>query len=739
MIPLIGYADKLTVYPGEYINFKISSNFSEPYKASLNKIISADPNPNGPGIKLIKIKSSIDGYYPSIKKNINLGSYGKIKKNHIIKNLKDFSIVANIYNTKIKKKEQGVISFYDENNHDGIVLGIFNGCVGVIINQKNNKKIIKIKEPIKNKKWYKIWASYNKKLSTLVIGKKIIDQNCKIQDSKILKIKLRNKICLNNNIPLIFGAIGNKKIYGFYNGKIESPMIYNKFFCFKSIDEYIKKLKVISPILHWDFSIKIDSTKIFDLGPYKYHGKLHNLPTRGVTGSNWDGSEMNWKKSKKQYGAIYFHEDDIYDFNWKTDIKFLIPKNFKSGVYELRLECQNSYDTITFFVSAAKNKKKSKICLLIPTFTYLIYANHSRSEFSNKLRNRIKKWNAYPHNPYDHKEYGLSTYNFHTDGSGICHASMLRPLLSLKTGYLTFYDKKGSGLRHLQADTHLINWLNYNNIDVDVITDEDLHQNGNETLKNYEVLITCSHPEYHTQESLSTLSNFSNTGGHLIYLGGNGFYWKIVPHKTLKGVVEIRRAEGGIRAWASEPGEYYSAFNGSYGGLWRRNGHPPQKLVGVGFTSNGHFEGSFYRRTEISKKKKYLWIFKDIKENILGNFGLSGGGAAGFELDRADTALGTPENAVILAQSENHNKKTFMLVPEEQLTPFYNLPNKPENELIRSDIVYFKNLNGGKVFSVGSITFCGSLFFNNYNNAISKILHNVITNFIKKRIKPIKY
>ena len=732
MIPLIGYSDKLTVHPGEYINFKISSNFTKSFKASLNKIICADPNPKGPSIKKIKIKSSIDGNYPSIKKNINTGSYAKIKKNDKIRNLKNFTLVANIFNTKINKGEQGVISFFNEQNYDGIVLGIFKGCVGIIINQKQNKKIIKFKQPIKINKWYKIWVSYNKKKSIILIGKKKIDENNRIQDSEILKIKLKNKISLNSDMPLIFGAIGNKNIYGFYNGKIESPKIFNNYLNFDNTNEYIKKFKSISSMFNWDFSKKIDTNKIFDLGLYKYHGELFNLPTRAVTGSNWDGSEMSWKNSSNQYGAVHFHEDDIYDFNWKTDIKFLIPINFKSGIYELKLECQKNYDSITFFVSASKNKKKSKICFLIPTYTYLIYANHARSEFSNNLRKRIKKWNAYPHNPKDHKEYGLSTYNFHTDGSGICHASMLRPLLSLKNGYLTFFDKKGSGLRHLQADTHLVDWLNNKNIDVDFITDEDLHENGKQTLKDYKVLITSSHPEYHTKESLDSISNFSHTGGHLIYLGGNGFYWKIVPHKKLKGVVEIRRAEGGIRAWASEPGEYYHSFDGSYGGLWRRNGKPPQKLVGVGFTSNGHFEGSYYRRTEISKKKKYFWIFKNIKENILGNFGLSGGGAAGFELDRADTSLGTPENAVILACSENHNKKTFMLVPEEQLTPFYNLPNKPENELIKSDIVYFKNSNGGKVFSVGSITFCGSLFFNNYNNSISKLLYNVINNFVKK-------
>ena len=45
---------------------------------------------------------------------------------------------------------------------------------------------------------------------------------------------------------------------------------------------------------------------------------------------------------------------------------------------------------------------------------------------------------------------------------------------------------------------------------------------------------------------------------------------------------EPRRAEDGTRAWMAEPGEYYQAFDGEYGGLWRRNGRPPQQIAGVG-------------------------------------------------------------------------------------------------------------------------------------------------------------
>jgi N,N-dimethylformamidase len=43
--------------------------------------------------------------------------------------------------------------------------------------------------------------------------------------------------------------------------------------------------------------------------------------------------------------------------------------------------------------------------------------------------------------------------------------------------------------------------------------------------------------------------------------------------------------------------------------------------------------------------------------------------------------------------------------------------------------VYFETPNGGAVFSVGSITFCGSLSHNNYDNNVSRIVDNVLNGF----------
>ena len=42
-------------------------------------------------------------------------------------------------------------------------------------------------------------------------------------------------------------------------------------------------------------------------------------------------------------------------------------------------------------------------------------------------------------------------------------------------------------------------------------------------------------------------------------------------------------------------------------------------------------------------------------DEVIGDFGLVGGGAAGYEIDRYDLALGTPPNSLLLATSLEHS------------------------------------------------------------------------------------
>ena len=269
--------------------------------------------------------------------------------------------------------------------------------------------------------------------------------------------------------------------------------------------------------------------------------------------------------------------------------------------------------------------------------------------------------------PIDYPIYGRSTYNRHRDGSGIAFSSRHRPILTMRPGFLTFHDPRGSGMRHYPADLHLLAWLEAKGFDFDIVTDEDLDDEGVALIAPYRAVLTGSHPEYHTLGTLDALAAYTRQGGRLCYLGGNGFYWRVARDKAAPHLIELRRAEGGIRTWAAEPGEYYHQTDGQLGGLWRRNRRPPQMLVGVGFSCQAAFEGTHYRRLPASRDPRFAWMFDGIDEDVLGDYGLSGGGAAGFELDRADPMLGTPDGAVILARSENP-LPSFLTVPEELLS-----------------------------------------------------------------------
>ncbi|MBT8460797.1 MAG: N,N-dimethylformamidase large subunit, partial [Boseongicola sp.] len=442
-----------------------------------------------------------------------------------------------------------------------------------------------------------------------------------------------------------------------------------------------------------------------------------------VTSADWDGTEMNWQHKPDHYAAIHFHQDDIYDFGWDTDFTFTIADNMPSGIYIMHLECDGQHEAIPFFVCPPLGQRHADLCVLVSTFTYAIYGNHARPDYDPSWQERISDWNAYPHNPAELPHYGLSTYNYHSDGSGICHASHRRPLFNLRPGYLTFGATPCSGLRHFPADSHLIGWLHAKGMEYDVVTDHELHACGHAAIAGYEAVVTGTHPEYHTEETLNALRDYRDDGGHLAYLGGNGFYWRIAVHSENGGMLEIRRAEDGIRAWAAEPGEYYNAFDGCYGGLWRRNGRAPQDLVGIGFAAQGEFFGDPYRR--VSTDPEFDWVFDGIEGDIIGDFGYSGNGAAGFELDHIDERIGTPDNAVILARSVTR-EDGFMLVPEEQLTHLTNLTGGSEAEAKHADMIYCTYPGGGTVFATGSITFCGSLPWNDYNNNVSQILQNVL-------------
>ncbi|HEY4161646.1 MAG TPA: N,N-dimethylformamidase beta subunit family domain-containing protein, partial [Dongiaceae bacterium] len=335
---------------------------------------------------------------------------------------------------------------------------------------------------------------------------------------------------------------------------------------------------------------------------------------------------------------------------------------------------------------------------------------------------------------YEHPELGGSLYDRHADGSGVAYTSRLRPNLNCAPAYHSWLGGHGSALYQYNADTHLFDWLDRKGVDYDLITDEDLHQDGFDLIRDYRVILTGTHPEYHSTAMWDAMKAWIDRGGRLMYLGANGWYWRIAFHETLPGVFELRRSEDGIRTWESMPGEYYHSFNGEYGGLWRRIGRAPNVIGGVGFIAQGFDLSGHYRRAADADNQRAAFIFQGVPEEIIGDFGLIGGGAAGIELDCITTELGSPPNMLRLASSEGHTPM-MMLVNEEFGVVPPNLGGDL-NPRVRADLAFGETPSGGAIFATGSIAWCGSLSHNNYDNNVSRITWNVLRRFLDPKQFP---
>jgi N,N-dimethylformamidase len=271
----------------------------------------------------------------------------------------------------------------------------------------------------------------------------------------------------------------------------------------------------------------------------------------------------------------------------------------------------------------------------------------------------------------------------------------------------------------------LIDWLEAKGIAYDIITDDLLQLEGVSLLKNFRVVMTGNHPEYQTTEQLNSIEAYITHGGRLMYMGGNGFYWRCATSASAPSAIEVRRGRIGTAIWRSDVGEDYLSFSGELGTICREIGRPPQRLVGVGFIAEGH-DGAHFRVPAGVRDSRAAFLLKGVDQEIIGDFGIFGT-AVGQEIDKTSATLGTPSHAIVVARSENH-KPTMVYVIEEMDPVNPNLLDY--HSKTHAEVVFFETPQGGAVFSIGSMAWCGSLSHNNYDNSVSKITENAVKRFL---------
>ncbi|WP_339672415.1 N,N-dimethylformamidase beta subunit family domain-containing protein [Dasania marina] len=731
MKKVIGYSDKGTVSPGENIQFMVGGYAIDNYNVQLVRVICGDDRLSGPGYEEQLIDSPINQTYKAISQKTQIGSFIKFNKKVPLNMSEGFHFQAYIKPTAIEAGEQTLVCCLDDNGDNGFSAYIDNaGMLSLSLHSGGDKFSLQGQASLINDKWYLITAGYDAVNNDMYLTHKPQVSHPGINDDLSISQAITKQVTSSSDAELVLAASPFEGGYGnCFNGKMDRPRLlsiglqpseWEVLLADTMAEKYLPFV-----LGYWDFSLAIESLTAHDISPNMLHGELINMPARGVKGHNWDGSCLNWSHCPAYYGAIHFHDDDLIDAKWQPCFSLDLPKTIKSGVYAVKLTAQDDESYITFLVRAANPGKNTKLAFLASTATYNAYINSHwalHHDLAEARRGHVLEFSKEEAFLQQAPELGLSTYDTHTDGSGVRYSSRLRPALN-----------HGPKTRvwNLNADTHLLSWMEKNNIEYEIISDEDVHQQGVGLLQKYRCIMTGSHPEYISSDMWSAIASFQDQGGRLMYMGGNGFYWRIAFHNAIPGVIEVRRSEDGARYWAEEPGEHYLSSNGEYGGLWRRVGTPPNELVGVGTRATGFDGCSYYRQTAEAKNPRAKFIFEGVgSDELIGDFGYILGGAAGLEIDAADYKLGTPPHALVVASSEEHSPQ-MLLAPEE--TDFHHpLMSGADNPYVKADIVFYETNNGGAVFSTGSIAWCTSLQCNGSDNNVSRITKNVISRFVSE-------
>lgn len=727
---LLGYLDAWSVLPGETVTCRVSCTPGDDYAASLVRVVQGDTHPDAPGFCEENIALDLGGPFPARHQPIETGSMAIVDPAPSLRVGDAFTVVVDAWPTLPGRGRQCLVSRMDASGNGFELTLDERGVLTAVSTMRGETVELAAGDPLRRRGWYRVWISHDAAAGRLAIGRKPLGHHCGFDVGARASVDVvTGDSPFNVSAPLVLAArSGQDRAHRcHFNGRLHEPFVVAG--CVDG--EAGAMSRVDRSVAAWDFTREIGSDRIVDVSGNGHHGRLVNLPTRGVTGPDWDGTCHAWPHDARHYGAIHFHDDDLYDAGWDESFRFRLPHDLPSGVYAVRLARGDDRFYLPFGVRAPRRRRGSAVAYLMPTASYMAYANNRIGldvPETELVCGRLIELTAEDRFMQAHPELGLSFYDLHNDGSAVYYSSRRRPIMDFQPGFVGKLGGLPSNVWQFNADTHITGWLASSGTPFDVVTDEDLQREGADALAGYRVLVTGSHPEYYSAGMRDALDGFIDRGGRLMYLGGNGFYWRVSFHPDLPGVIECRKSEDGIRAVAPGPGEYYASFTGEYTGLWRRNGRPPNELAGVGMVAQGFDASSPYRRTAASHDPRVAFMFEGIDAETIGHDGLSGGGAAGIELDAANAALGTPRHALVVASSEQHSD-VYLVTPEDMLDPVPGLGGS-ESELVRSDMVFFETPAGGAVFSVGSIAWAGSMAWNGYDNDVARLTRNVLERFL---------
>ena len=289
---IVGYADRLSVQPGETIQFMVSSQLPR-YQAEIVRLIHGDPNPRGPGMKEEVIEAPVNREYAGRHQDLVVGSYAEVTDAQPLRLTGSFTITAWIAATRPgqvgwanERASQGIVTKWSE--VDGRGYGLFldaDGRLAVRVGAGPGQVATLAVEPALRPwapaifganqrrrsqgvptKWYFVAASFDAGSRTLTVYQQPIDGQPNDPTQVMVEQPIQISGPASTDVSLLMAAhwAEDGQVGGYSSGKIDNPRLYDRALSRAEIEAIGQGAGPTDAVASWDFSADVSSDRVRD-------------------------------------------------------------------------------------------------------------------------------------------------------------------------------------------------------------------------------------------------------------------------------------------------------------------------------------------------------------------------------------------------------------------------------------------------------------------------------------------
>lgn len=372
----LAYVDPWIAEPGATVGVKVSSDAAH-YYSQLLRMGPGVSDERGPKVQHTPVYSPTNGQHRGTSKKTTVGSriylpaWSKVISRATLVRY-DFWVSSTSHRTTSSRLET-IFSDLTPDVDCGLACTIDQrGRVNILVGTTTGASVVATNSFLDSDTWYhgqisvdyssgSVEVYFTAEVSALDPGNRSTSFAIRVKPGHVLSIGGSSEVCLADQQPVLLH----------FNGKLDGFSVAD--------------LQTDITLLDLDFGFSRIAQPLQDLSASRLAVKTVNEPQRGLPGRTWAPEDLSPKENPISFTAARFCDDDLDDACWDSDFVMEIPHHLSSGAYAFRIDGENGSVAYAVFFVRPTRPTARKICVIMPTFTYLGECSSSWLEASTDI------------------------------------------------------------------------------------------------------------------------------------------------------------------------------------------------------------------------------------------------------------------------------------------------------------------------------------------------------------------